>query len=51
LLPDVYQRARDEQRKHPEASTLFFMWSAIEDLILEAWVEFVRQEPAPAVGP
>lgn len=50
LLPDVYQRARDEGRKHPEASTLSFMWGAVEDQILEAWVEFVREEPAPAVS-
>lgn len=44
LLPDVYQTCcTHEQRSYPEASTFFFMWSAIEDFILSAWLEATTQ--------
>ncbi len=32
VVPDVYEVCReDAARNFPEASTLFFMWSAVED--------------------
>ena len=44
LLPDVYHHCREiEHRKFPEASTFFFMWSAVEDQILAAWTDFVME--------
>jgi hypothetical protein len=49
LVPHVYERARADGRPRPESSTLFFMWSAVEDLIMEAWLEFVVQELAHCV--
>jgi len=43
LLPDVHERCRSENRRFPESSTLFFLWTAVEDAILHAWIEFVLQ--------
>ncbi len=44
LLPEVYKRCLDEpSRKFPEASTLTFMWSALEDRILASWVGYAKQ--------
>jgi len=45
LLPEVYQSCREEGRRFPEASTLYFLWSAVEDVILHAWVDFVLTHP------
>ena len=46
LLPDVYEVMReDTSRKFPEASTLFFLWTSVEDFILSVWVKFVLQLP------
>ncbi len=44
LLPDVYENCRsDPERRFPEASTLFFLWSAVEDQILESWLGYVME--------
>ena len=43
-LPAVYQLALDDaKRPHPDASTTFFMWSAVEDAILSTWMDKVQQ--------
>ena len=44
VLPAVFQNVlEDEDRLNPDASTLFFLWSACEDLILEAWLQKVQE--------
>ena len=44
VLPEVYQLAFDDaERPRPDASTMFFMWSAVEDAILSAWLDKVQQ--------
>ncbi|CAE7810987.1 unnamed protein product [Symbiodinium sp. CCMP2592] len=47
LLPEVYERCmQDQSREHPDASCLFYLWSAVEDIVLDAWTNFVlRQKP------
>ena len=43
-LPEIYQEMQeDADREQPEASTLFFMWTVVEDLVLSAWIEHVRE--------
>jgi hypothetical protein len=33
VIPEVYEAClEDSNRKFPEASTLFFLWTAVEDL-------------------
>ena len=43
LLPDVYDRCQRERKAHPEASTFFYLWSAAEDYVMQAWLERLRQ--------
>jgi hypothetical protein len=39
LWPDVYARCKaDPDKPWPEASTFFFMWSAVEDYILTSFI-------------
>jgi len=38
-LPDVYKECK-ESRPHPDRSTFFFAWSAVESHILECWSRF-----------
>ena len=39
-LPSVYQDMLDApDREHQETSTLFFLWTVVEDLVMEAWTE------------
>jgi len=46
LLPDVYAKvATDSERTFPEASTFYYMWTAVEDQILTAWIDHVMQHP------
>ncbi|CAE7205271.1 unnamed protein product [Symbiodinium sp. CCMP2592] len=45
VSPEVFgQMVEDEDRSHPEASTLFFIWSAVEDLIISAWLEKIQEQ-------
>ena len=38
---------KDRERDRPDASCLFFLWSAVEDLVLEAWLDVVvKSNPA-----
>ena len=51
LLPDVYAACKeDDARKFPEASVFFFLWSAIEDYILESWLRFVPMQSSEHVS-
>lgn len=43
-LPSAYVHcAGDAKRKQPDVSTLFFFWTAVEDYILQIWVEYLLQ--------
>eukprot|EP00973_Karenia_brevis_P073492 10211122-Karenia_brevis.AAC.1 len=40
--PEMHDRwLQDSERRHPEATTWFYMWTAVEDFILECWVDYV----------
>ncbi len=46
LLPDVYETCKkDTTRRFPEASTLFYLWTAVEDSVLSAWLDYVHKYP------
>ena len=48
LLPDVYERTKAMKSKtHPESSTLFYLYAAAEDFILEAWENYVALQFQP----
>ena len=49
-LPEVYAKCCEDGRRHPEVSTLFFMWSMVEDYILQKWLEFVLRYQASHVS-
>ncbi len=38
-----FPRAGDDSRRWPEASTMFFMWTAVEDRILRSWLALSRR--------
>ncbi|CAE7414269.1 unnamed protein product [Symbiodinium microadriaticum] len=38
LLPEVFQHA-SANRPHPDSSCLFYLWSAVEDMLLDPWLE------------
>ena len=41
LLPEVYAACRDDpSRQHPEASTLFYLWTAVEATIVMVWTKY-----------
>ena len=45
LIPDVYERTKDmADKKHPQASTLFYLYAAVEDCILQSWETFLRTQ-------
>ena len=50
LLPEVHARCKQEGRRFPESSTLFFMWTAVEDVILHAWLDYILQHPVSHVS-
>ena len=43
LLPEVHDKCKQDGRRYPESSTLFFLWTAAEDVILHAWFDFILQ--------
>jgi len=43
--PDAIDIAVDEKRDWPEATALYYLWTAVEDAILSAAEAFVRQRP------
>ena len=44
-LRDVHRRLVDDKtRPNPDTGMLFHMWSAVEDLILEKWVAYIKQK-------
>ena len=41
-LQEVYAKcSREPSRRHPDASALFSLWSAAEDFVLQAWVDYL----------
>jgi len=51
LLPEVYAHmSADSERRWPEASTRFYAWRPLEDLILEAWSSFARDQGATHIS-
>jgi hypothetical protein len=42
LLPDVHARCKQENRRCPETSTMYYMWTAIEDQIMQSWITYIR---------
>ena len=41
-LQDIYAKcSREPSRRQPDVSALFFLWSAAEDFVLQAWVEYL----------
>jgi len=46
MLPEVYQDyCQDASRRFPEASTFTRFWTTAEDLVLTAWVDYVKSSP------
>ena len=44
IAPEVYQICRrDPDRNFPDASTLTFVWNAIEDMVLSAWLQYLHK--------
>ena len=44
IAPAVWDLCKDDPARHfPEASTFTFVWNAVEDRILSAWIKFVQQ--------
>lgn len=44
IAADVYELCKDDPERHfPEASTFTFVWNAVEDCILSAWIKFLQQ--------
>ena len=45
MLPNVYQeRMENDECNWPQSSTLYYMWTALEDYILDRIVEFITSE-------
>ena len=43
-LPDVFTQCQsDVRRRNPDVSTMFFMWTAVEDAIIESWLRYIRK--------
>ena len=48
LLPDLHrQLTMDASRSNPDVGIMFHMWSAVEDMLLDAWCEHVRAAYRP----
>lgn len=43
LLPEVYKKCVQDEKPNPETSTAFYLWSAVEDVILHAWLAFAQR--------
>ena len=46
IAPRIYHKCRDDPaREFPDASTFTFVWSAVEDMIMSAWVQHLKRLP------
>eukprot|EP00972_Heterocapsa_arctica_P041811 6164486-Heterocapsa_arctica.AAC.1 len=47
LRPDLFKRlcALEKTTSWPEAAAFFYLWTPVEDYVLEALTDFVRHEP------
>ena len=44
VFPDEFRELREKgEKRNPDATVLFFMWTAVEDYVLSSWVSKVRQ--------